>query len=147
MRSIAQAGAHAQALASLGLLLQPVGLVDQLLCLRSIPPGLVPRGEGTESVGLTHGLLGLAEQGERLVQPLLGSGCLSTLLEDPAQPDQCAGKIRLLADLAPALERAVTSGRPYVLDVIIDRDKGVPLTGSWAMPPVPIGKPVFGEPK
>jgi acetolactate synthase-1/2/3 large subunit len=51
------------------------------------------------------------------------------------------------ADLAPALERAVQSGRPYVLDVIIDRDEGVPLTGSWAMPPVPIGKPVFGQPK
>ena len=51
------------------------------------------------------------------------------------------------ADLAPALERAVASGRPYVLDVIIDRDAGVPLTGSWAMPPVPIGKPVFGKPK
>jgi acetolactate synthase-1/2/3 large subunit len=50
-------------------------------------------------------------------------------------------------ELAPALERAVRSGRPYVLDVIIDRDEGVPLTGSWAMPPVPIGKPVFGKPR
>jgi acetolactate synthase-1/2/3 large subunit len=51
------------------------------------------------------------------------------------------------AELGPALERAVGSGKPYVLDVIIDRDEGVPLTGSWAMPPVPIGKPVFGNPK
>lgn len=50
-------------------------------------------------------------------------------------------------DLAPALERAVKSGRPYVLDVIIDRDEGVPLTGSWAMPPVPIGEPVLGKRK
>jgi acetolactate synthase I/II/III large subunit len=50
-------------------------------------------------------------------------------------------------ELAPALERAVRSGRPYLLDVLIDRDEGVPLTGSWAMPPVPIGKPVFGKPK
>jgi acetolactate synthase-1/2/3 large subunit len=51
------------------------------------------------------------------------------------------------ADLAPALERAVRSGRPYVLDVIIDRECGLPFTGSWAMPPVPIGPPVFGQPK
>jgi acetolactate synthase-1/2/3 large subunit len=51
------------------------------------------------------------------------------------------------AELAPALARAVASGKPYVLDVIIDRDAGVPLTGSWAMPPVPIGKPVFGKPR
>jgi acetolactate synthase-1/2/3 large subunit len=51
------------------------------------------------------------------------------------------------SELAPALERAVGSGRPYVLDVIIDRDAGVPLTAGWAMPPVPIGKPVFGKPK
>jgi acetolactate synthase-1/2/3 large subunit len=51
------------------------------------------------------------------------------------------------AGLAPALERAVQSGRPYVLDVIVDRDEGLPFTGSWAMPPVPIGKPAFGRPK
>ena len=56
-------------------------------------------------------------------------------------------QVKDLRDLAPALERAVKSGRPYVLDVIIDRDEGVPLTGSWAMPPVPIGEPVFGKRK
>ena len=50
-------------------------------------------------------------------------------------------------DLAPALDRAVASGRPYVLEVVIDREAGVPFTGSWAMPPVPIGEPVFGVPK
>jgi len=49
-------------------------------------------------------------------------------------------------DLAPALDRAVASGRPYVVEVIIDREAGVPFTGSWAMPPVPIGEPVFGTP-
>ena len=57
--------------------------------------------------------------------------------EQVTQPDE----------LAPALERAVRSGRPYLLDVIIDRDWGVPFTGGWAMPPVPIGPPVFGKPK
>ena len=56
-------------------------------------------------------------------------------------------QVRKPQDLAPALGRAVESGGPYVLDVIIDRDAGVPFTGSWAMPPVPIGEPVFGKPK
>jgi acetolactate synthase-1/2/3 large subunit len=50
-------------------------------------------------------------------------------------------------DLAPALERAVKSGRPYVLDVIIDRDEGIPFTGSWQMPPIPPGDPAFGKRK
>jgi acetolactate synthase-1/2/3 large subunit len=49
--------------------------------------------------------------------------------------------------LAPALERAVRSGRPYVLDVIIDRDEGIPFTGSWQMPPIPPGDPAFGKRK
>ena len=50
-------------------------------------------------------------------------------------------------DLAPALDRAVKSGRPYVLDVIMDRDEGVPFSGAWQMPPVPEGDPVFGQRK
>jgi acetolactate synthase-1/2/3 large subunit len=50
-------------------------------------------------------------------------------------------------DLAPALDRAINSGRPYVLDVIIDREEGVPLTGSWQMPPIPPGDPAFGRRK
>jgi acetolactate synthase-1/2/3 large subunit len=49
--------------------------------------------------------------------------------------------------LAPALERAVRAGRPYVLDVIIDRDEGIPFTGSWQMPPIPPGDPAFGRRK
>ena len=50
-------------------------------------------------------------------------------------------------DLAPALDRAVKSGRPYLLDIIIDPDEGVPFTGTWQMPPVPQGEPVFGKRK
>jgi len=55
-------------------------------------------------------------------------------------------QVRDPQDLAPAMDRAVRSGRPYVVEMIIDREAGVPFTGSWAMPPVPIGPPVFGEP-
>jgi acetolactate synthase-1/2/3 large subunit len=34
-------------------------------------------------------------------------------------------------DLEPALTRALESGRPYVLDVIMNRQVGVPMTGLW----------------
>ncbi len=47
------------------------------------------------------------------------------------------------ADLAPAMERAVKSGKPYLLDVIVDAEEGLPLTSNWEMPPYPIGPPVF----
>ncbi|MBN1315203.1 MAG: thiamine pyrophosphate-binding protein [Anaerolineales bacterium] len=50
-------------------------------------------------------------------------------------------------DLAPALERAVKSGRPYLVDILIDPDEGVPFTGTWQMPPVLQGEPVFGKRK
>jgi acetolactate synthase-1/2/3 large subunit len=56
-------------------------------------------------------------------------------------------QIKQPQDLAPALERAVRSGRPYVLDVIMDRDEVVPFTGNWQMPPIPVGEPLFGKRK
>jgi len=62
----------------------------------------------------------------------------------------CGGEgeqIKRPQDLAPALERAVKSGRPYVLDVIVDRNEVVPFTGNWQMPPIPVGDPVFGKRK
>jgi acetolactate synthase-1/2/3 large subunit len=60
----------------------------------------------------------------------------------------CEGEqVRDPADLAPALERAVKSNKPYLLDLLMDRNEVLPFTGSWQMPPVPIGPPVFGEPR
>jgi acetolactate synthase-1/2/3 large subunit len=56
-------------------------------------------------------------------------------------------QIKQAEDLAPALDRAVRSGRPYVLDVIVDRDEVVPFTGNWQMPPIPVGEPLFGKRK
>lgn len=56
-------------------------------------------------------------------------------------------QIKQPEELAPALERAVKSGRPYLLDILIDPDEGVPFTGTWQMPPVPQGEPVFGKRK
>jgi acetolactate synthase-1/2/3 large subunit len=48
------------------------------------------------------------------------------------------------ADLAPRLEAAITSGRPTVLDVRIDREIRPLATGSWDLPPIAHPLPNFG---
>ena len=48
-------------------------------------------------------------------------------------------------DFTGALEEAVASGRPCLLDVHVDADVRPPATGTWALPPVPHKEPVFGE--
>lgn len=50
------------------------------------------------------------------------------------------------ADLAPALEHAIASGKPWVLDVHVDAEVRPPATGTWALPPIPHTEPVFGGP-
>ena len=53
--------------------------------------------------------------------------------------------ITRIGDLAPALEHAVASGKPWVLDVHVDAEVRPPATGTWALPPIPHKEPVFGE--
>ena len=48
-------------------------------------------------------------------------------------------------DIAGAVESAIQSGRPTVIDVKIDRDITVPLTTTWQMPPIPPALPTFGK--
>jgi len=50
-------------------------------------------------------------------------------------------------DFKPAFHEALQSGRPYVLDVIIDREVKLPSIGTtWEMPPLPVAEPVvFGN--
>ena len=50
-----------------------------------------------------------------------------------------------IGDLAPALEHAVASGKPWVLDVHVDAEVRPPATGTWALPPIPHKEPVFGH--
>jgi acetolactate synthase-1/2/3 large subunit len=49
------------------------------------------------------------------------------------------------ADIAPAVEAAIKSNRPTVIDAIINRDTAVPLTSTWQMPPIPPALPTFGQ--
>jgi acetolactate synthase-1/2/3 large subunit len=46
-----------------------------------------------------------------------------------------------------AYREAIRSNVPTVLDVIINRDTLVPVTGTWQMPPIPEVQPSFGQRK
>ncbi len=46
-----------------------------------------------------------------------------------------------------AYREALHSNVPTVLDVIINRDTAVPVTGTWQMPPIPEVQPTFGQRK
>ena len=48
-------------------------------------------------------------------------------------------------EIAGAVEHAIQSGLPTVIDVKIDRDITVPLTTTWQMPPIPPALPTFGK--
>lgn len=49
-------------------------------------------------------------------------------------------------DFAGALEEAVASNRPALIDVHVDADIRPPATGSWELPPLAPKEPVFGGP-
>ena len=62
----------------------------------------------------------------------------------------CGGlgeKVTKPGDFKGALEKAIESNRPYVLDVMIEPEGGCPTTAGWQMPPLPILGPSFGKPK
>jgi acetolactate synthase I/II/III large subunit len=48
-------------------------------------------------------------------------------------------------DLADAFDTALSSGRPYVVDVKVNRDTAVPLIGTWQFPPITQAEPTFGR--
>ena len=48
-------------------------------------------------------------------------------------------------DFAGALEHAIRSNRPFLIDAHVDADIRPPATGAWSLPPTPHKEPVFGE--
>ena len=48
-------------------------------------------------------------------------------------------------DFRDALEHAVKSNRPFLLDVHVDAEIRPPATGAWQLPPTPYNEPVFGK--
>lgn len=49
-------------------------------------------------------------------------------------------------DYKGALEHAVASGKPFLLDVHVDAEVKPPATGTWQLPPTPYREPAFGKP-
>ncbi len=49
-------------------------------------------------------------------------------------------------DLAPAVEQALKSRRPALIDVHVDANVRPPSTGTWELPPIPYKEPIFGKP-
>jgi len=52
-------------------------------------------------------------------------------------------RIERAADFKPALDHALKSNTPFVLDVIIDRDMKPPSVGTWQLPPLPHPEPSY----
>lgn len=48
-------------------------------------------------------------------------------------------------DFADALDHAVRSNKPWLLDVHVEADVRPPAIGTWALPPIPHKEPVFGS--
>lgn len=48
-------------------------------------------------------------------------------------------------DLADAFDTALKAGKPYVIDVRVNRDTAVPLIGTWKFPPIQQAEPTFGK--
>jgi acetolactate synthase I/II/III large subunit len=48
-------------------------------------------------------------------------------------------------DFKDALEHAVKSNTPFLLDVHVDAEIRPPATGAWQLPPTPYNEPVFGK--
>jgi acetolactate synthase-1/2/3 large subunit len=46
-----------------------------------------------------------------------------------------------------AYAEALRSNRPTLIDVVVNRDTGIPVTGTWQMPPIPEVAPTFGQRK
>jgi TPP-dependent trihydroxycyclohexane-1,2-dione (THcHDO) dehydratase len=46
-----------------------------------------------------------------------------------------------------AYREAIRSSTPTVIEVLINRDTGIPITGTWQMPPIPEVQPTFGQRK
>jgi acetolactate synthase-1/2/3 large subunit len=48
-------------------------------------------------------------------------------------------------DLADAFDTAMKAGKPYLIDVKVNRDTAVPLIGTWQFPPIVEAQPTFGK--
>jgi acetolactate synthase-1/2/3 large subunit len=85
----------------------------------------------------------------------IGTGFYSGDNREPYNPDFAAlaracgvdaATVTSSHDLEGALEHALGSGKPYLIDVHVDAEVRPPAIGTWALPPIPHKEPVFGAP-
>ena len=48
-------------------------------------------------------------------------------------------------DLKDVLQHALASDRPFVIDVVVERDAMGPSVGTWVLPPFPHPEPSYGK--
>jgi thiamine pyrophosphate-dependent acetolactate synthase large subunit-like protein len=75
-----------------------------------------------------------------------GSAVLAELARELGIPVANTPLVKSPGDLAGALEAALSSGRPTVLDVHVDPYAKTPAAATWDLPPLPHPAPSFGWP-
>ena len=48
-------------------------------------------------------------------------------------------------DLKDVMNHALRANKPYVIDVVVDREAMAPSVGTWVLPPFPHGEPTYGK--
>lgn len=54
-------------------------------------------------------------------------------------------KVERPSDLKEVLQHAIDSNRPYVVEVVMDRQAMAPSVGTWVLPPFPHPEPSYGK--
>ena len=54
-------------------------------------------------------------------------------------------KVERPGDFKEVFTQAIKSNRPFVIDVVVDRNAKAPSTGTWVLPPFPYGEPSYGK--
>ena len=48
-------------------------------------------------------------------------------------------------DLKDVMNHALSANKPYVIDVVVDREAMAPSVGTWVLPPFAHGEPTYGK--
>jgi acetolactate synthase-1/2/3 large subunit len=54
-------------------------------------------------------------------------------------------KVEKPGDFKDVFQHAIASNKPFVIDVIVDREARAPSVGTWVLPPFPHPEPSYGK--
>lgn len=101
---------------------------------------------------LQRAYFGKRELATSFYQDNFADRCVKSPQDQPYSPDFVAlakahgaegARVEKPGDLAPAIEHAIQSGKPYVLDVVVDTEAGAPSIGTWEFQPFAPPEPSF----